>query len=71
MGFCTPAQTGRFLELVPGVERAMAEDGIVLLKYWLEVSAGEQTRRLQSPHPRPAEDLEAIGPGPEVLPPRV
>jgi hypothetical protein len=39
MGFCTPAQTGRFLELVPGVERAMADDGIVLLKYWLEVSA--------------------------------
>ena len=48
MGFCTPEQTGRFLELVPGVEKAMADDGIVLLKYWLEVSAGEQTRRLQS-----------------------
>ena len=48
MGFCTPAETGRFLELVPGVEKAMADDGIVLLKYWLEVSAGEQTRRLQS-----------------------
>ena len=26
----------------------MADDGIVLLKYWLEVSAGEQTRRLES-----------------------
>ena len=48
MGFCTPEQTGRFLELVPGVEKAMADDGILLLKYWLEVSAGEQTRRLQS-----------------------
>ena len=48
MGFCTPADTERFLELVPGVEKAMADDGIVLLKYWLEVSAGEQTRRLQS-----------------------
>jgi polyphosphate kinase 2 len=48
MGFCTPAQTGRFLELVPGVERAMADDGILLLKYWLEVGAGEQTRRLES-----------------------
>jgi polyphosphate kinase 2 (PPK2 family) len=48
MGFCTPEQTGRFLELAPGVEKAMADDGILLLKYWLEVSAGEQTRRLES-----------------------
>ena len=48
MGFCTPQDTERFLELVPGVEKAMAEDGIVLLKYWLEVSAAEQTRRLKS-----------------------
>src|SRR5256886_2185706 len=48
MGFCTPAQTERFLELVPGVEKAMADSGILLLKYWLEVSAGEQTRRLES-----------------------
>jgi polyphosphate kinase 2 len=48
MGFCTPAETERFLELVPGVERAMADDGILLLKYWLEVGAGEQTRRLES-----------------------
>src|SRR6266496_592881 len=44
MGFCTPEQTERFLELVPGVEKAMADNGIVLLKYWLEVSPGEQTR---------------------------
>ena len=48
MGFCTPAETERFLELVPGVEKAMADSGILLLKYWLEVSAGEQTRRLES-----------------------
>jgi len=48
MGFCTPEQTERFLELVPGVEKAMADNGIVLLKYWLEVSPGEQTRRLES-----------------------
>ena len=48
MGFCTPAETERFLQLVPGVEKAMADDGILLLKYWLEVSAGEQTRRLES-----------------------
>src|SRR6266571_3099652 len=38
MGFCTPEQTERFLELVPGVEKAMCDNGILLLKYWLEVS---------------------------------
>jgi polyphosphate kinase 2 len=48
MGFCTPEDTRRFLDLAPGVEKAMADDGIVLLKYWLEVSADEQTRRLDS-----------------------
>jgi polyphosphate kinase 2 len=48
MGFCTPADTERFLELAPGVEKAMADNGILVLKYWLEVSADEQTRRLES-----------------------
>jgi polyphosphate kinase len=48
MGFCTPQETERFLELTPGVEKAMADEGILLLKYWLEVSAAEQTRRLES-----------------------
>jgi polyphosphate kinase len=48
MGFCTPEETERFLELVPGVEKAMCDNGILLLKYWLEVSPDEQTRRLES-----------------------
>ncbi len=48
MGFCTPEETGRFLELAPAVEKAMADSGILLLKYWLEVTVGEQTRRLES-----------------------
>ena len=48
MGFCTPEETERFLELTPAVEKAMTEDGILLLKYWLEVSPDEQTRRLES-----------------------
>jgi len=48
MGFCTPAETKRFLELTPAVEKAMVDDGILLLKYWLEVTADEQTRRLKS-----------------------
>jgi polyphosphate kinase 2 len=48
MGFCKPEETERFLALVPAFEKAMADSGILLLKYWLEVSPGEQTRRLQS-----------------------
>ena len=48
MGFCTPEQTERFLEQVPTFEKAMVDSGILLIKYWLEVSADEQTRRLES-----------------------
>jgi polyphosphate kinase 2 len=48
MGFSTKKQTERFLEQVPEVERAMVDSGIILLKYWLEVSHEEQTRRLES-----------------------
>ena len=48
MGFCSPEETDRFLRLVPAWEKAMAESGILLLKYWLEVSPEEQTRRLES-----------------------
>jgi polyphosphate kinase 2 len=48
MGFCTPEESARFLEQVPGVEKAMVESGILLLKYWLEVGPDEQTRRLES-----------------------
>ena len=47
MGFCTPEQAERFLEQVPGVEKAMVESGIILIKYWLEVGPEEQTRRLE------------------------
>ena len=47
MGFCTPEQTERFLEQVPAVEKAMVDSGIILIKYWLEVSPEEQTRRLE------------------------
>jgi polyphosphate kinase 2 len=48
MGFCTEEQARGFLALVPGVERAMVDSGIRLIKYWLEVSPDEQTRRLES-----------------------
>jgi polyphosphate kinase 2 (PPK2 family) len=38
MGFCTEAQANRFLQMIPGVEKAIVDSGIILLKYWLEVS---------------------------------
>ncbi len=48
MGFCTDEQAQEFLKGVPLVERSMVDSGIILLKYWLEVSPGEQQRRLES-----------------------
>jgi polyphosphate kinase 2 len=48
MGFCTAEQARRFLNAAPLVEKAMVDSGIILLKYWLEVSPDEQTRRLES-----------------------
>jgi polyphosphate kinase 2 len=48
MGFCSEEQAKRFLNGVPLVEKAMVDSGIILLKYWLEVSPEEQTRRLEA-----------------------
>src|SRR6187200_3548511 len=47
MGFCTEEEVQKFLRAVPLVERAIVDSGIILLKYWLEVSQEEQTRRLE------------------------
>jgi polyphosphate kinase 2 len=47
MGFTPMDQVRRHLEMTPGVERAMVDSGILLLKYWLEVSPEEQQRRLE------------------------
>ena len=46
--FAPKTEARRFLELVPLVERTMVESEFSLIKYWLEVSADEQTRRLKS-----------------------
>ena len=48
MGFCTAEQAKGFLAAVPLVEKAIVESGVILLKYWLEVSSDEQTRRLEA-----------------------
>jgi len=47
MEFCSEDQALRFLQIAPSVEKAIVESGIILLKYWLEVSPEEQTRRLE------------------------
>src|SRR6476619_1886540 len=48
MGYCTPQQTERFFQMIPFVEKAIVDDGIILIKYFLNVSRDEQTRRLES-----------------------
>jgi polyphosphate kinase len=45
MGFCTKAQHQHFLKLCPEIEKYIVDGGILLLKYWLEVSNKEQERR--------------------------
>jgi polyphosphate kinase 2 len=47
MGFCTEKEAKDFIRVVPFFERAIVQSGVLLLKYWLEVSPEEQTRRLQ------------------------
>jgi len=48
LGFCTREQYQRFLQQCPIFERMLAEDGIVLLKYWFSVSDEEQQRRFEA-----------------------
>jgi polyphosphate kinase 2 len=48
MGFCTEEQARAFLKAVPLVEKAIVDSGVHLIKYWLEVSPEEQTRRLEA-----------------------
>ncbi len=48
MGYCTEEMVRYFLSAVPLVEKAIVGSGIILIKYWLEVSEAEQTRRLES-----------------------
>jgi polyphosphate kinase len=48
MGFCTPKEHKRFLELCPQVERFIVEGGVILVKIWLEVSNAEQKRRFEA-----------------------
>src|SRR5215218_6533115 len=48
MGFCSREQHKRFLKLCPVVEKYMVDGGIIVLKFWLEVSDAEQKRRFEA-----------------------
>ena len=48
MGFCSPEEHKRFLELCPQVEQFAVDGGIILIKLWLEVGMDEQERRFQA-----------------------
>jgi polyphosphate kinase len=48
MGFCTKEQHKHFLEICPAFEKQIVDNGIRLIKYWLEVSNKEQKRRFEA-----------------------
>jgi polyphosphate kinase 2 len=48
MGFCSEDQYRRFLENAPEIERYITAGGIILIKYWLEVSNDEQAKRFEA-----------------------
>ena len=48
MGFCSEEAAKKYLNVLPAFEKLMVDSGIILLKYWLEVSPEEQTRRLEA-----------------------
>jgi len=48
MGFCSPEQHEKFLELCPISEKHIVDAGIILIKYWMEVGQKEQHRRFEA-----------------------
>jgi polyphosphate kinase 2 len=46
MGFCTKDEHEEFMQSVPKFEEMLVNSGIRLLKYYLDIGKGEQTRRL-------------------------
>ncbi|MEM9495469.1 MAG: polyphosphate kinase 2 [Pseudomonadota bacterium] len=47
MGFCSDAEYKTFLREAPKFEKMLTDSGVILLKFWLHVSAEEQERRFQ------------------------
>jgi polyphosphate kinase len=48
MGFCSKEQHQKFLRDCPVVEKYMTDAGIILIKFWLEVSNEEQAKRFEA-----------------------
>ena len=48
LGFCTPEEYRRFLDLCPHIEQYIVDAGIQLIKFWLEVGNQEQARRFEA-----------------------
>jgi polyphosphate kinase 2 len=48
MGFCSKEQHKKFLEICPKFEKHVVDNGIRLIKYWLEVGNKEQKRRFEA-----------------------
>jgi polyphosphate kinase 2 len=48
MGFCSPEEHKRFLDLCPQVEKFAVDGGIILIKLWLEVGMEEQEIRFKA-----------------------
>jgi polyphosphate kinase 2 len=48
MGFCTKEQHKRFLQVCPEFEKQITDNGIRLIKYWLEVSNDQQKERFEA-----------------------
>ncbi len=64
MGFCSKAQHARFLKVCPEFEKYIVDDGILLIKFWLEVSDDGAEAAIRGPHRGSAAPVEAEPDGP-------
>lgn len=53
MGFCTESEHQQFLETVNPFEKMLSENGIQIIKYYLDISKEEQQRRLEDRRTNP------------------
>lgn len=53
MGFCTKEEYQRFMDHVNEFEHMLYEDGVVLIKFWLDISKAEQMKRIRSRQKNP------------------
>jgi polyphosphate kinase 2 len=58
MGFCTPEEHEAFLHDAPGFETMLVENGIRLIKLWLDISRDEQAERLKARRTDPLKTLK-------------